>query len=78
MTVELVYIQIYWINFFIPRDYISTTLSPGAIVTGRVYDYNIICGPGSQFGEYVRTHKKTDNTMTTRTVSAIVMRPTAN
>ena len=78
MTIEMVYLQIYWINFFIPRDYISTTLSPGAIVTGSVYDYNKVCGPGSQYGEYVRTHEKTDNTMAARTVSAITLRPTAN
>ena len=78
MVVELVYLQIYWINFFVPRDYISDTLSPGAIITGRVYDYNLLCGHGTQFGEYVRTHEKTTNDMKPRTVSAITLRPTAN
>ena len=78
MVVELVYLQIFWINFFVPRDYVSTVLSPGAIVTGRTYDYNLLCGAGSQYGEYVRTHESTDNTMRPRTVSAITLRPTAN
>ena len=78
MVVEMVYLQIFWINFFIPRDYISDTLSPGAIITGRTYDYNKLCGAGTQYGEYVRTHENTDNTMQTRTVSAITLRPTGN
>ena len=47
MTAKLVYFQIYWIGFFVDIDYISATLSPGAVVTCRVYDYNMICGPGS-------------------------------
>ena len=61
------------LNFSIPRDYISATLSPSAIVTvtGRVYDYNMLCGLASQFGGYVRTHEKTDNTMRPRKVNAI-------
>ena len=78
MIVEIVYLQVYWVNLFIPRDYISTTLSPDAIITGRTYDYNMVCGPGSQFGVYVRTHESTDNNMAPRTVSAITLRPTAN
>ena len=78
ITVELVYLQVYWINFFIPKDYIATTLSPGAIVNGQTYDYNVVCGPGSQFGTYVPTHESTDNTMAPRTISAITLRPTAN
>ena len=46
MAAELVYLQIFWINFFIPRGYISEVLSPGAIVTGIIYDYNKLCGAG--------------------------------
>ena len=53
-------------------------MGPGAIIIVRTYDYNLLCGPGSQYGEYVRTHEKTDNTMNARTVSAITLRPTAN
>ena len=34
MIVELVCATIYWYNFTVPEDYISTTLGPGAIVLG--------------------------------------------
>ena len=78
MIVNLVYLQTFWINFYIPREYISTTLSPGTIVGGRNYDYNLLLGPGTQFGEYVQTTEKTTNTMRLRTVGAITMRPTGN
>ena len=44
MIVELVYAMIYWYNFTVPEDYISTTLEPGAIVLGRTYDFNAVCG----------------------------------
>ena len=51
MVVELVYLQIFWINFFVLRYYISTVLIPGAVVT---------YGTGSKCGKYVCNHKKTD------------------
>ena len=78
MIVELVYLQVFWILFFIPKDYISDVLSPGTIITGKTYDYNLLYGLGSQYRKYVRTHEKTHNTMNARTVSAITLRPTAN
>ena len=64
--------------FFALRDYVSETLSPSTVVTGRLYNYNMIYGSGSQIGEYVRIHERTNNTMRSRTVSAIALRPTAN
>ena len=78
MTVEMVYGQVLWYNFTIPEDYISHFMCPGSIMTGRTYDYNHLCGEGSQFGTYVQTHEKTDNTMRARTVSAITLRPSGN
>ena len=78
MVIELVYCQIYWHNFTIPADYISDRLGPAAIVLGRTYDYNSLCGPGTLFGEYVQTHESTDNTMRERTVGAITLRPSGN
>ena len=53
-------------------------MCPGAIVTGHTYDYNHLCGEGSQFGTYVQMHEKTNNTMRERTVSAITLRPSGN
>ena len=46
MTVELVYLQIFWLNFYIPLKYTSDTMGPGAIVSGHIYGYNILCGRG--------------------------------
>ena len=61
-----------------PEDYISNSLGPASIVTGRIYDYNVLCGDGSIYGEYVQTNKKKDNTMKERSVSAMTMRATGN
>ena len=78
MVVELVSCQIFWYNFMTPEDYVSNTLGSASIVTGRTYDYNMLCGEGSIYGEYVQTNKKTDNSIKERTVSAITMRLTGN
>ena len=78
MLVEMVYICIFWMNFYVPDDYISNYASPATIVTGRQYDYSMSCGLGSSFRELVQTHEKTDNTMQMRTVSAITLRPSEN
>ena len=78
MVVELVYLQFFWLNFLIPLDYISTTMGPGTIICGRTYDYNNLCGPGSQYVEYVQTHEKTSHTMKVRTVGALTLQPSGN
>ena len=75
LTVELVYCQLFWYNFLTPEDYISTNLGPGAIVIGRSYDYDKICGPGTMFGWCVQTYEHTSNIMRGRTVSTITFRP---
>ena len=51
---------------------------PGTLICGRIYDYNNLCGPGSQYGEYVHTHEKTTNTMKVRTVGVLTLRPSGN
>ena len=78
MLVEMVYLCVFWLNFYVPEDYISVHMSPGTIATGRQYDHNKLCGPGTSFGEFVQTHEATDNTMQPRTVSAITLRPSGN
>ena len=78
MLVELMYGRVFWYNMVIPTDYVSTTIGPGSIVLGRIYDYNSIAGDGTKFGEYVETHEKTDNTLKERTVTAICLRPSGN
>jgi hypothetical protein len=52
------------------------TLSPRAIVTGLEIDFVKHCQ--LEFGTYVQTHEQSDNTMRTRTVGALAMRPTGN
>ena len=61
-----------------PEDYISQTLGPGSLVTGRIDDYNMLCGDGSKYGENVQTNEKTDNNMKERTASAITLCTTDN
>ena len=78
IVVELVYATIFWYSITIPEDYISITLGLGAIILGRTYDYNMLCGEGLKFGEYVQTHEKTTTTMRTRTVSTICLCPSGN
>ena len=78
MLIEMVYLCICWINVYVSNDYISIYASPGTIVTGRQYDQNILCVPGSNFREFVQTHESTDNTMQMRTVRSIKVWPSGN
>ena len=78
MTVELVYNRVFWYNYVIPEDYISQTLGSAAIVIGRTYNYNKLCGPGAKYGDYVQTDERTDNSMRPRTVGTICMRRLSN
>ena len=66
-------------NLFILIGYISITIGPGTLITGYTYYFNRLCGPGSQFGEYVQNHEKTTNTMRMRTVGGgITLCPAGN
>ena len=76
MLVELVYFCVYWLNSFPARDGISDTLSPRAIVHGTNIDYNKHAK--LEYGTYVQSHEEHDNTMATRTIGAIALRPTGN
>ena len=76
MVAEMVKASVFWLNAF-PHDLgISRTESPRAIVTGQRIDFNLHCK--YEFGEYVQTHEQHDNTMATRTVGALALRPTGN
>ena len=75
MTVELVYSQLFWLICFIPTDYVFSTSGHATMMSGRTYDYNLLCRYGSQFGKYVQTHEATDNTMKLQTVGAINLCP---
>ena len=56
MIVDLVEIQVFWYNFVVPINYISTTLGPVAIFLDKTYDYNRLCGDEFKFrSTYTRT-----------------------
>eukprot|EP00978_Attheya_sp_CCMP212_P031314 scaffold117901_cov29-Attheya_sp.AAC.2 len=72
----MVYASTFWLNAFPPTDGVSEDLSPRAIVVGLQLDYAKHCQ--LEFGTYVQTHEEHDNSMATRTTSAIALRPTGN
>jgi hypothetical protein len=76
LIVEMVYFSVFWLNSFPARDGISETLSPRALVTGQQIDYNKHCK--LEFGLYVQTHEKHDNSMDARTIGALALRPARN
>jgi hypothetical protein len=76
MISEMIMLSIFWLNAFPHRLGISQTMSPRNIVTGLDVDYNKHCR--IEFGQYVQTHEKHDNSMTTRTVGGLALRPTGN
>jgi Reverse transcriptase (RNA-dependent DNA polymerase) len=76
MIVEMIKYSNFWWNSFPPSDSISTTMSPRAIVVGASIDYAKHCQ--LEFGSYVQTHEEHDNSMATRTIGAIALRPSGN
>jgi hypothetical protein len=61
MITEMIFLSVFWLNAFPHRLGVFTTLSPRTIVTSLVIDYVIHCR--AEFGQYVQTHKKHDNSM---------------
>ena len=76
MIAEMVYASIFWLNSIPANDGVSDRLSPRSIMVGSVLDYHRHCR--LEFGSYVQVHEEHDNTMATRTVGAIALRPTGN
>jgi hypothetical protein len=76
MIVEMVFLNIFWLNAFPHKLGISQSLSPRTIVTSLVINYTKHCK--IEYGQYVQTHEKHDNTMTPRTIGAIALCPTGN
>ena len=76
MIVELIYYCCFWLNSFPAKGGISATMSPRAIVVGSTIDYNNHVK--LEFGQYVQTHEPHDNSIQTRTVGALALRPTGN
>ena len=76
MVMELAKAVVYWLNSVPSNTGVSPTMSPRTIVTGQLLDYHKHCR--YKFGEYVQTHEEHDNSLLSRTVGAIALRPTGN
>jgi hypothetical protein len=76
MVIELAKRVVFWFHEFPAKDGISARLSPRTIMTGQTINHDRHCK--YDFGEYVQTHEEHDNTMATRTVGALALRPTGN
>lgn len=76
MVVELVYSSTFWIHAFPATDGVSSVVSPRELVTGVAIDARKHCV--IPFGAYVQTHEQHDNSMASRTIGAIALRPTGN
>ena len=72
MTKSLFQYWVSWLNSFLPTNIISDTISPATVVLGKTKPYlskQKIC-----FGAYAITYTNTNNYMTARGVTAIVLR----
>ena len=76
MVMELAKAMVYWLNSIPSNTGVSPTMSPRTIITGQLLDYHKHCR--YEFGEYVQTHEEHDNSLLSRTVGAIALRPTGN
>jgi hypothetical protein len=76
MIIEMAKGAVFWRNAFPANDGVCDEMSPRAIVTGSTIDFNRHCQ--YEFGEYVQTHEEHDNSMGSRTVGALALRPTGN
>ena len=76
MVMELAKAVVYWLNSVPSSTGVSPTMSPRTIITGQLLDYHKHCQ--YEFGEYVQMHEEHDNSLISRTVGAIALRPTGN
>jgi hypothetical protein len=78
MISEMVMLSIFWLNAFPHRLGISHTMSPRSIVTGTDVDYSYNKHCRIKYGQYVQTHEIHHNSMVTRAVGALALRPTGS
>jgi hypothetical protein len=75
-VVEMVQASVFCPNTFPPDDDVLDTLSPRDLIVGRKIDFNKHCR--IEYGTYAQVHEDHDNTMDTRAVGAIALRPAGN
>jgi hypothetical protein len=76
MIFELINYCVSWLNSFPAIGGVFDTLSPRTIINGTTINYNNHCK--LEFGAYVQTHEKHDNSMMPRTTGAIAICPAGN
>ena len=76
MVMELAKAVVYWLNSVPSNMEVSPTMSPRTIIMGQLLDYHKHCR--YEIGEYVQTDEEHDNSLQSRTVGAIALRPTDN
>jgi hypothetical protein len=76
MLVEMVQASVFWLNTFPSDDDVSDTPSPRDLIVGRKIDFNKHCR--IQYRTYAQVHEDHDNTMDTRAVGVIALRPTGS
>jgi hypothetical protein len=79
IIIHAVIFSVMWLNFFPPKEGVSITLSPQAIITGLYPDANNHCR--MPFGAYAQVHGEPEhgnNAMVSRTVGGISLGPTGN
>ena len=76
LVAEMAKACVFWLNSLPPQSNFGNALSPRTIMTGQRLDFKRHCR--FQFGEYVQTHEQHNNSMMSRTVGALALRPTGN
>jgi len=69
LIVEMVYNCVFYLNSFTHKNGVHATISPRAIMTGQRNTYDKHCK--LEFGTYVQTHEKHNNSMDPRTSGAM-------
>jgi len=72
----MVYNCVFWLNSFLHKDSVHSTISPRAKMTGQRIPYDKHCR--LEFGTYVQMHEKHNNSLEPRTSWAIALRPSRN
>ena len=76
LVVELCYASVFWLNCFHPNRHPINGMNPRTLVTGQEVDF--ARHHKFEFGQYVQTHKHTENSMRARTIGALALRPSRN
>ena len=76
LVAEMAKACVLWLNSLLPQNNFGNALSPCTIVTDQRLDFKRHCR--FQFSEYIQTHEQHNNSMMSRTVGALALRPTGN